>query len=453
MNVLERLETEKISKLLIEFSIPAIVGMIVFALYNIVDRIFIGKGIGAYAMAGLSICFPIFIIYIAFGMLIGQGGGSVLSIKLGEHDYKGAQKALGNTFTLFILVSLFLSIFGYIYIDKILLIFGASEVTLPYAKEYIFVINNLVIFNFMSMGISNLVRAEGNAKFAMQTMILGAITNIILDPIFIFYFHMGIKGAAYATIVSNMIVSLINIYYFTFGKKCHVRLRREDLILDMETVKMILSIGISPFSLQLTTSLATVLCNKELLLQGGDFAVGAMGIINSIYMFLSMVIAGISTGSQPILGYNFGAKKYNRVLKTFKISIIAAVSLGFFLMVCIFIVPSIFINLFNDGNQEILKIGINGIRIYFLLIPLNCFYIVGSNYFQSINKANKSLFLNLLRQIFLVIPLLLILPHYFGISGIWMIFPISDLIVFAVTVIFLKRHMTKMRRLNYASLA
>lgn len=425
---------------MIEFSIPAIVGMLVFALYNIVDRIFIGKGLGAYAMTGLSICFPIFTIYIAIGMLIGQGGGSVLSIKLGEHDSDGAHKALGNTFTLFTISSIVLTILGNIYIDQILTIFGATENTLTYAREYIYVINNLVIFNFLSMGINNLIRSEGNSKLAMNSMIIGAFINIVFDPILIFYFDMGIKGAAYATIFSNIIVSLINLHYFTLSKNSHIKLRVKDLILDLETVKKILSIGISPFSLQLTTSLTSVLCNKMLLSQGGDLAVGAMGIVNSIYLFLGMTMSGISSGSQPILGYNYGAKKHGRVLETLKVSIIAAVGVGSIITITTLLFPNFFINLFNDGNQEILRIGSRGIRIYFLLIPLNCFYIIGANFFQYINNAMKSVVLNLLRQVVLFIPLLFILPKYFGIDGVWMVFPISDVIIFIITGYFLKKY-------------
>ena len=442
MNKLKRLEEEKISKLLVEFSIPAVIGSLVFALYNIVDRMFIGRGIGAYAMTAASITFPIFTLYIAIGMLIGQGAGSILSIKLGEGNIKKAEKALGNSFTLFTISSFIIMALGVYFLDDLLIIFGATENTLQYAKDYMGIINLLVFFNFIAMGMNNLIRAEGNSKIAMTNMILGAIINIILDPILIFWFDMGIKGAAVATAISNVITGSMVIYHFVYSKKSHVKLRKEDLILDKETVKEILAIGVSPFSLQVTTSFAAVMCNKSLLSYGGDMAVGAMGIINSVYMFMSMTISGIRSGSQPIIGYNFGAKRYDRVSETLRLSIIGAVALGALLTSAVFIDAEFFIGLFNNGNPEIARIGVHGLKIYLMFAALNAFYIIGANYFQSIGYASKSVVLNLTRQIGLFVPLLLILPKYYGMNGIWYIFPISDLIIFVITLYLIKDHLS-----------
>jgi len=445
MNKLKRLEEEKISKLLMEFSIPAVIGSLVFALYNIVDRIFIGKGIGAYAMTAASITFPIFTLYIAIGMLVGQGGGSILSIKLGEGDKKGAEKALGNSFTLFTIFSFIIMALGVYFLDDLLIIFGATENTLEYAKDYMGVINLLVFFNFIAMGMNNLIRSEGNSKIAMSFMILGAVINIILDPILIFWFDMGIKGAAAATAISNIITGSMVIYHFVYSKKSHVKLKKENLILDKNTVKEIFSIGVSPFSLQVTTSFAAVLCNKSLLNYGGDMAVGAMGIINSIYMFMSMTISGIRAGSQPIIGYNYGAKRFDRVLDTLKLSLISAVTLGIIVTFGVFAAPEFLIGLFNDGNEEILSIGVRGLRIYLTFACLNAFYIIGANYFQSIGRAKKSVILNLVRQVGLFIPLLILLPKYFGIDGVWYIFPISDFIICILTAYFLKKHVDELK--------
>lgn len=441
MDKLKRLESEKVSKLLVEFSIPAIIGSLVFVLYNIVDRIFIGKGLGPYAMTAVSIAFPIFTLYIAVGMLIGQGGGSVLSIKLGRGDIKGAEKALGNSFTLFTISSIFIMIVGIIFLDKLLILFGATPNTLQYAKDYMGIINFLVFFNFIAMGMNNLIRSEGNSKIAAKFMIIGAITNIILDPILIFTLGMGIKGAGVATAIGNIVSGILVIYHFTKSSNSHVKLKWKNIKLELATIKEIIAIGISPFSLQVTSSFAAVMCNKTLLSYGGDMAVGAMGIINSIYMFMNMTISGIRSGSQPIIGYNYGAKRYDRVAETLKLSIIGAVFLGLTLTFFVLIAPNLFINLFNNGNKEIEAIGVHGIRIFMIFAGLNAFYIIGANYFQAVGNAKISVFLNLLRQLIIFIPLLLILPKYFGIDGVWYIFPISDLTIFFITFYFIKDHL------------
>ncbi len=453
MGALKRLESERISRLLWEFSIPAIIGSLVFALYNIVDRMFIGKGIGAYAMTGLSITFPIFTLYIAIGMLIGQGGGSIVSIRLGEGRRDMAEKALGNTVTLFTISSILLMILGRVFLDDLLILFGATENTLSYARDYMSVINSLVFFNFMAMGMNNLIRSEGNSKIAMVYMVSGALINIVLDPILIFSLDMGIRGAALATAFANVVTALAILYHFTRSRRSHIKLRSKNLILDRKTVREIVAIGVSPFSLQVTTSLAAVMCNKTLLTYGGDMAVGAMGIINSIYMFLSMTISGIRAGSQPIIGYNYGAKRYDRVTETLKLSIAGAVALGALLTLGVFINAEFFINLFNDGNREILAIGSRGIKIYLALASLNAFYIIGANYFQSIEEAMKSVVLNLLRQVGIFIPLLLILPRYFGIDGVWYIFPVSDLFIFLITGYFLRTHLKEIGKREVIPLA
>lgn len=445
MGALRRLETEKISKLLMEFSIPAIVGSLVFALYNIVDRIFIGKGIGAYAMTGLSITFPIFTLYIAIGMLIGQGGGSIVSLRLGEGKKDKADKALGNTVTLFTISSILLMIIGRIFLDDLLLLFGATENTLVYARDYMSIINLLVFFNFMAMGMNNLMRSEGCSKLAMKYMVAGAVINIVLDPILIFWFDMGIKGAAIATAFSNVVVTIAVFYHFIYSRNSHIKLKKENLILDGDTVKEIFKIGISPFTLQVTTSLVAVACNKTLLAYGGDMAVGAMGIVNSIYMFMSMIISGIRAGSQPIIGYNYGAGKFDRVVEALKISLVGSMLIAGFVTLIAFFRGDVLINLFNDGNEEILRIGERGLKICLSMGVLNAFYIIGANYFQSIDQAAKSVILNLIRQVVLFIPLFIILPKYYGIDGIWLIWPISDIAVFLFTGYFIRKNIEELK--------
>lgn len=444
MKNIEKLKTESVGKLLMEFSIPAIIASVVFALYNIVDRIYIGQGLGAYAITGVSICFPIFTIFIAIGMLIGQGGGSLVSIKLGEGKKDEAEKILTNVFVLFTVASIIIMAVSITFLDNLLIIFGATSNTIMYAREYMSIINYLVFFQFVAMGMNNMIRAEGNAKMAMKTMLLGAIINIILDPIFIFYFNWGIKGAALATAFANLISAIWVFHYFTKGNSS-MKLKMEHIIPDMEIVKKIIKIGVSPFSLQITTSLVAVIANKALLNYGGDLAIGAMGIINSIMMIMVMVIAGINAGAQPIMGFNYGAKRYDRVKEALKLAIISSMILAGLLFISIFLNAELFIKMFNKESEELTRIGANGIKIFMSMIVLNAFYTIGANYFQAINQAMKSVVLNLGRQLVLFIPLLIILPKYFGLNGVWLSVPISDFIIAIVTFFMLNESMKKMK--------
>lgn len=448
MDKLKRLGEEKITKLLLEFSIPAIISSLVFALYNVIDRMFIGKCIGPYAMAGVSITFPIFTIYIAVGMLVGQGGGSIVSLKLGQGEKEEASHVLGNVFTLYGVFSILLMILGCIFMDRLMTIFGATENTIMYAKEYLYIINFLVFFNFIAMGVNNLLRAEGNPKFSMIIMITGALINIVLDFIFIFILDFGIKGAALATAIANIIGSIMVLYHFLYSSSSNLKLKLKYLKPDFKIIKEIFSIGISPFSLQLANSLVAVFANRSLLIYGGDMAVGAMGAINSVFMFLMMTLAGIIQGAQPLIGYNYGAKKYVRVKKILSMALIYGISLSSILTVAIIIRPEFFINLFNNGNSELLTIGRNGIKIFMSLVVLNAVYVIGANYFQAVGQANKSVFLNMLRQVALFIPMIVILPKYFGINGVWLAAPISDLIIFVITGFLLTKNNKNLKTLS-----
>ena len=431
--------TKKISSLLVEYSVPAIMGMLVFALYNIVDRMFIGRGLGAYAMAGLSITFPLFTIYIAVGMLVGFGGGTLVSLKLGSKKKEEAELVLGNVITLFTISSVILMVFGGLFLNKILILFGATQNTLVYASEYMDIINKLVFFNFIGMGLNNIIRAEGNPKIAMIYMVVGAVVNIILDPIFIFTLDMGIKGAAYATALSNVLSSVLTIYHFMFSKHSNIKLKFKNLKLKKSISREILSIGFPPFILQLGASLTAIALNRSLLSYSNDLAVGAMGIINSIYMFISLIITGLIQGAQPIIGYNYASKKYDRVKETLQLSMKIAIALSVVLTGLIFLAPEFFIGLFSSGNAELLAIGSNGMKIYLGFLIFNAVYIIGSNYFQAIGLSKLSTTLNLLRQFIIFLPLLIILPKIFGLNGVWMAAPISDLVVGIITFISLKK--------------
>ncbi|MBX4260010.1 MATE family efflux transporter [Clostridium estertheticum] len=443
-----KLGSENISKLLFKFSVPAITGMVVNALYNIVDRIYIGhiNGVGSYALSGLAITFPISVIIMAFGMLIGIGACSVISIRLGEKNVEAADNILGNAVMLLTIISLVLGIFGVLFLNKILILFGADQNNLPYAKAYIQIILMGAVFQNIGFGINNIIRAEGNPKMAMFTMMFGAIINIILDPIFIFVFKMGIQGAAIATVISQAFNTLLVLRYFTAKNSGSVlKLKKTYLKLNKYIVNDIFAIGVAPFSMQIASSLVAILYNKGLYTYGGNLAIAAMGILNSISMLIFMPIVGISQGIQPIIGYNYGAKLYDRVFKILKLAII----FGTCIAVIGFIVVQLFANqlitIFVGNNPELIKLGAHGLRIDLMVLPILGFQILGASYFQAINEAKTSMILSVLRQVIVLIPIILILPLFLKLDGLWFSQPCADLIATALTAFFLVKSIKKLR--------
>lgn len=448
MDKQKRLGEEKITKLLLTFSIPAIVGMMVNTLYNIIDRMYIGhiSGSGQLAITGVGITMPIMTIILAFGMLVGIGTAARVSIKLGQHDKKSAEKHLGNAFTLIIIISLIITIFGLIFLDPILSIFGASINTEIYARQYMQIIFIGTIVNMLSFGLNHSIRSDGSPKIAMLSMLIGAITNIVLDPIFIFVLGMGVRGAAIATVISQVLTTIWILQYFTKGKSI-IKLRKENLFLERVTVLSIFSIGMSPCSMQIAASIVQVLANNSLKEYGGDLAIGAMTIISSISMIFLMPIFGLNQGSQPIIGYNYGAKKYHRVKETVKYGSIIATMIVVLGWIVVQFAPDILIKIFNK-DPELVKIATNGIRIYLFMLPVIGFQVISSNYFQSIGKAKISMFLSLLRQVILLIPCLLILPNIFELNGIWLSGPISDGISSLITGILFYNSVKKLKEVK-----
>ena len=430
-----RLGEEKISKLLMEFSIPAIIGMVVNTLYNIVDRMYIGniKDIGGLALTGVGITMPIMTIIMAFGMLIGIGTSARISLKLGEHKREEAEKHLGNAFTLIIIASVLITIIGLVFMHKILGLFGASADTEVYAREYMQIIFFGTIFNMLSFGLNHSIRSDGSPKVAMLSMLIGAGTNIILDPIFIFVFGMGVRGAAIATVISQIVSTIWILYYFTKGKS-NLKIKREYLSLDKAIVLSIFSIGVSPFSMQIAQSIVQVLANNALKTYGGDLAIGAMTIINSVAMIFMMPIFGLNQGSQPIIGYNYGAEKYKRVKQAVKSATLVAtiiVSIGWIITQA---APHLLISIFNR-DEQLVGIASTGMRIFLFMLPVVGAQVISSNYFQSIGKAKISMFLSLLRQVILLIPCLIILPKIFGLTGVWLAGAVSDGLSSLITLI------------------
>ncbi|MGE5449881.1 MAG: MATE family efflux transporter, partial [Methanomassiliicoccales archaeon] len=412
-----QLGQDKITSLLIRFSLPAIIGMLANSLYTIIDRLFVGNIVGADAIAGMSITMPISFIIMAFGMLIGIGSGALVSIRLGENRPHEAEKILGNAFMLGAIISVITSAVLLYTLDDLLIQFGASKQILPYGRQFISIILWGSFFQFTSFGLSAIIRSEGNPRMSMMVLLLNAGLNIILDFIFVYWLSMGIKGTAIATVISQGASAAWVVYYFTRGNSV-LNLRWVNLRLQWPVISGIIAIGMAPFFMQLAASVINILFNRDLARYGGDSAIAAFGIISTLVMFIMMPIFGINQGSQPIIGYNYGAGNYQRVIETLKKAIMGATliaSMGFVLGQAI---PHILIMAFTP-DARVIEQGTRGMRIFMLLLPIVGFQIVSANFFQAVGKAQKAMVLSLLRQVILLIPLLLILPPILKLDGVW----------------------------------
>ncbi len=418
------LETKKISVLVWEYSIPAIIGTLVNSLYNIVDRIFIGQGVGAYAISGLAITFPVTILASSLGMLVGVGAASRISISLGERKKHTAEQILGNSLILILLFNAVIMTLFYVYLDPILLAFGATANTLPYAREYLQIVLIGNVFISLCYSFNNMMRASGYPKKAMITMLIGALLNIILDPVFIFVFDLGIAGVAWATVISMFVGMLFVMHHFIQDSSL-IRLRKENIRLNKNIVLAIVSIGLSPFFMQVAASGVAVLLNTSLLKHGGDLAVGAYGILNSMLLIIIMTVVGLNQGTQPIIGYNYGAGNFLRVKDTFfyTVKVATIITSAGFIIGMFF--PRQFASAFT-GDQELLEIAENGIRLSLIAFPLVGFQVVAGNFFQSIGQAKKAIIQSLSRQIIFLVPGLLIFPALLGLNGVWIAMPVSD---------------------------
>lgn len=430
-----QLGEKPVAQLLWDYSVPAIIGMITSSLYTVIDRLFVGNIVGADAISGMSVTMPVTFIMMAFGMLIGMGASPLVSIRLGEQKKEEAENILGNAFTLVLIIAVVVPAVCLMFLDSLLTHFGASPRILPYGRQFISIILLGSLFNYISFGLSSIIRAEGNPKIAMMTLLINAVINIILDFIFIYLLGYGIRGTAVATVISQAISATWVILHFR-GRSSVLRLRFKYMPLRPELVKGIFSIGMAPFSMQITASIVVVLLNQGLARYGGDAAIGAFGIINTIAMFIMMPVFGINQGAQPIIGYNYGGQKLDRVKRTLKLAVIAAtlvVTCGF---VLIQLFPAQLLGAFTS-DKELINIGAHGMRVYLLILPLVGFQVVSANFFQAIGKAGKSMLLSMLRQVIILIPLLIILPPIFHLEGVWLAGPISDFTASVLTSLFL----------------
>ncbi|OHB84278.1 MAG: MATE family efflux transporter [Planctomycetes bacterium RBG_16_64_12] len=421
-----RLGQGSIPYLLLTFSAPAIVGMLAQALYNVVDRIFVGQAVGPLGIAGTTVAFPFMLIVMAFGMLIGFGATALVSIRLGEQKRDEAERVLGNAVVLLVGVSILLTAIGLALLAPLLTLFGSSEKILPYASDYLRIIVLGTVFQTVGFGLNAVIRGEGNPRIAMVTMLIGALLNTILDPIFLFGFGWGMRGAAAATIIAQAVSALWVLGYFLGGRSLLV-LQVKNLRLRWSTCAAILALGSPMFAMQIAASVLNAILNNQLRIHGGDLAISAMGIIYAVVLFIAMPVFGINQGAQPIIGYNFGARNFDRVKRTLLAAVLAAtgVTSAGFLVVMLF--PSQVVWLFNHEDAALMELGTHAIRICLMMLPIVGFQIVSSSYFQAVGKPKQAMFLSLSRQVLLLIPAVLLLPYFFGLGGVWAAMPTADL--------------------------
>ena len=427
---------ESIGRLLLKLATPSIIAQLVNVLYNIVDRIFIGRmQNGDVAMAGIGVAFPIVLLVSAFAAFVGMGGAPLAAIKMGEKDNNEAEKIMTNSFSVLLIIAGILTVIFMIFKEPILWKFGASESTIKYATDYLGIYLIGTVFVQIALGMNPFVNTQGFAKIGMMTVTIGAIINIILDPILIFTFDMGVKGAALASIIAQGVSTLFALN-FLFGKKSILKIRKKYLKLDKKIVGSILALGIAPFIMQATESLVLVSLNNQLSRFGGDLAIGAMTIMSSIMQIITMPLMGLTQGAQPIISYNYGAKNLDRVKKTFKLLLLTCLSYSTLIVVLLMLFPDFFVSIFNN-KPELMEITTWSIEIYFAGMFIFGAQIACQQTFLALGRAKISLFLALLRKVVLLVPLIFILPNFTenGLFGVLLAEPVADIIACATTVI------------------
>ena len=438
------LANEPVKTLLWKLSVPAMAGMFVMSLYSVVDMIFVGRGVGALAIAGVSVIFPLQMFTMAVGMMIGMGTSSLISRSMGAGDMKRAERALGNAILLILILGGTLTIVGLAKTTFFIYLFGATDDVFPYAKEYMDVILFSVVLHEFSMSSNGIIRAEGNARVAMISMFIGALLNIALDPIFIFVLGMGVRGAAIATVISQAVTTLYLLRYFLSGKSS-LRIRVKNFLLEWAVVKQIVSIGFASFVRTAAVSFIAVIINRTLASYGGGISIAVFGVIRRVMMFAAMPSMGIAQGLQPILGFSYGAKRYDRGVEVIhKSAIIATVfSVVAFLILLFF--PGPIMRIFSTDTALVSQ-GTHAIKLAFLAFWLVGFHMVGSTIFQAIGKVIPTFILATSRQILFLIPLLLILPRFFQLDGIWLSIPIADALSFTITLVMVIPQMREFKR-------
>ncbi len=417
---------ESIGKLLMQYAVPAIIAMTASSLYNMVDSIFIGNGVGAMAISGLALTFPLMNLAAAFGSLVGVGAATLISVKLGQKDYDTAQRVLGNVLVLNILLGVGFTLVVLPFLDPILYFFGGSDQTVGYARDYmeIILLGNAVTHIYL--GLNAVLRSAGHPQKAMYATIGTVVINTLLDPLFIYGFEWGIRGAAIATITAQVIALMWQFRLFS-NKEELLHFHKGIFRLKRKIVFDSLAIGLSPFLMNMAACFIVIVVNQGLKKYGGDLAIGAFGIVNRLVFIIVMIVMGFNQGMQPIAGYNYGARQYQRVNKVLKLTIIYATAVTTFGFLVGMLIPELTVSIFTN-DAELTALSARGLRITVIFFPIIGFQMVTSNFFQSIGMAGKAIFLSLSRQLLILLPCLLILPRFFGEWGVWYSMPVSDIL-------------------------
>lgn len=437
-----RLATGSISSLLLAFSAPAIVGMMAQAVYNVVDRVFVGRALGSLGIAGITVAFPYMLVLLGFGMLVGFGAGALISIKLGQRRKEEAEQVLANATVLLLLIAAGLTAFGLIWIDPVLRAFGASQTVLPYAREYLQIIVVATAFQVVGFGLNAVIRSEGNPKTAMLTILIGVLLNTVLAPLFIFGFGWGMRGAGLATALAQAVSALWVLAYFLSGRS-HLALR---LRFDGPTCARILAIGSPLFAMQIAASVMNSLLNHQLQIHGGDLAISVMGIIYTMALMITMPVFGLNQGAQPIIGYNYGAQRFDRVKQTLQAAVLAATAITVLGFLAAMLFPAQLVRLFDPHDKSLLQLGTHAIHTTLVMLPIVGFQVVGAGYFQAVGKPKQALFLMLSRQVLILIPAVIILPQFLGLDGVWAALPTADLLSALLTATWLFMELRQLDR-------
>ncbi|MDD4181245.1 MAG: MATE family efflux transporter [Victivallaceae bacterium] len=424
----DEFRNQKIFKLILKYSIPTAVGTLMFTIYNVVDRIFISRVLGNEAIAGVGITFQIFMLFIAVGVMFGVGGATLASLQMGKHNFRAAERILGTLFWIFIWGGILTCAVGLIFLEPIIRLFGGTDVTMPYAKQYFGILLFFMPFDFLSMGTNNIIRSEGNPGFSMWNIAVGCVTNIILDYIFIFPLNMGVAGAAWATGISKMLSSGLVFWHFRYSSRRTLTLRWKNVKFNRKIFLRMCHIGISPFLMQSVFALVAIVLNHSLLNYAGDVGITVMTINTTIFMLMSIPNHGIIMGYQPITGYNYGAELYARTAECLKIAIWSGVVVTSFLLIVVELIAPWAFGTFCNFDPELTNRWVYSLRILMLGMPCWAFFGIASNFYQATGRPKKTIILNVFRQVVCMPGLLLLLPLFFGINGIWIAMPLADII-------------------------
>ena len=444
------LGTDSLSKLLLRYALPAIIAQVAASLYNIVDSIFIGQGVGPLAISGLALTMPMMNLTAAFGAMIGAGSAALTSIRLGQGNKPAAERILGNVVLLNVVLGVVLMAFGLLYLDELLYFFGASDQTLPYAREYMRIILYGNVITHLFHGLNCMLRVAGYPNKAMNITIIAVVLNAILDAVFILWLKWGIAGSAWATVIAQMLAVVVQWIHFS-NKASFLRFRGEAFRFRWDIIKNIITVGMAPFMIQSCACVVVILVNNTLGQYGGDLSIGAYGIANRVAFLFTMVVMGFTQGMQPIVGYNYGARAYDRVLKTMWMTVgwsVATTTFGFLLCELFpYQVVRIFVSEDGSGSAtELIEASARGLRILVLMLPLVGFNIVAGNLFQHIGKPKRAILLSVSRQMLFLVPLIYFLPRYMGADGVWYSIPIADLLSTALAALLLFQQIHKLKK-------